>query len=119
MAIESQVDRVKRDIETMCPDYLKTYIISKVQEFERLRSQYETQLGWANIEMTRMGQELDKRTLQAAKAGYVNRDQEWLNALQAFPELHVAMLDGLINIPETLRMLKERFGPKDSMAVGE
>lgn len=108
-AMESQIDRITRELETIQPGYLKTYVISKVKEFENLRKQYEQQLDWAKAEMKRLGIAADQKNLEVAKEGYKARDREWLEGLKVIPNVQVAIGNDLIDIERTVKLLVERL----------
>ena len=107
--VESQVDRITREIEAVSPSYLKTYVISKAREFENLRKQYEQQLDLAKDEMRRLGKAADQQNLVVAKEGYKARDREWLEGLKVIPNVQVAVSNGLIDIELTVKLLVERL----------
>ena len=42
--MESQMDRVNKELKGKKPDELKGYVLAKAEEFEKLREEYEQQI---------------------------------------------------------------------------
>jgi hypothetical protein len=111
--VASQVDRVAKELETTPDSYLRTYVLSKAKEFESLRKSYETQLDWAKAEIRRLGTLADGKNFEAARAGRIQRDKEWLGGMSVLPGMRVAVVAGLVDIPTTVKMLVDRMNPKE------
>lgn len=106
----TQVSRTEKEIlQYNSLEDLKAYVVGKAREFESLRKSYETQLSWLRSEVTRLGVLADAKTHGEATVGYVNRDQEWLKGLEAIPDAQAVIVGGLVDIPQTIALLKERL----------
>lgn len=106
----NQVSRTEKEIlQYNSLEDLKVYVVAKAREFESLRKSYETQISWLKGEVSRLGVLADAKAFGEANVGYVNRDQEWLKGLEEIPEAKAVVVGGLVDIPQTIALLKERL----------